>query len=84
MMMMNDVDGDDKLMIATMTIFNIMDNDNTDDDDDELIIAVMMIFKIMITLLISSLIFIYLFRVIYFLFYVITLFFYLHVFLVCS
>ena len=61
MMMMNDVDGDDKLMIAMMTNVNIMDDDNTNDDDDELIIEVMMIFKIMITLLISSLIFIYLF-----------------------
>jgi len=43
MMMMNDLDGDDKLMIALMTIVNIMDDDNTDDDDDELMIAVMMI-----------------------------------------
>ena len=42
MMMMNDVDGDDKLMIAMMTNVNIMDDDNTD-DDDELMIAMMMI-----------------------------------------
>ena len=30
--MMNDLDGDDKLMIAMMTIVNIMDDDNTDDE----------------------------------------------------
>ena len=44
MMMMNDLDGDDKLMIALMTIVNIMDDDNTDDDDDdELMIGVTVI-----------------------------------------
>ena len=42
MMMMNDLDSDDKFMITMMTIVNIMDDDNTD-DDDELMIAMMMI-----------------------------------------